>query len=500
MSPHGDRIRLIDLFWKGKENFYYNMKRSEIFFSSIQVPIDFIMILLAATSAYFLRSLPIFEGYVSKVFTFGFREYIVSVLMLSPLFIIILAVEGLYKMRVTRRFWHEAYGVGRALTLGLIILIIVIFLNREWFSSRFVILVGWGLAVLYIALSRTLIQIIQRWLLTHKGIGVHRVLLIGTNKKMQVLRRQFRRDMGRGYKVVDQIDDVSITHIKEIRQKKGVDEIIIGDPSFTDDELTKLMDFCQINNITYKYVPTTSQTSRFTMQIFAGEPIIEYQHTPLDGWARILKRAYDLVAGSVLTVLFAPLMLLIAILIKLEDPNGPIIYKNERIGENDKKFFVYKFRYMQWKYCITKENPELKEALAFEKKLIEEKNSRRGGILYKIKDDPRKMKVGAFIERFSLDELPQFFNVLRGDMSLVGPRPHQEREVERYAEYHRRLLTIKPGITGMAQVSGRSDLAFEDEYRLDVFYIENWSLWLDIAICLKTAGALLHRRKNSGTK
>ena len=136
----------------------------------------------------------------------------------------------------------------------------------------------------------------------------------------------------------------------------------------------------------------------------------------------------------------------------------------------------------------------------FEKNLIAERNTRQGGVLYKIKDDPRRMKVGVVIERYSLDELPQFFNVLKGDMSLVGPRPHQEREVDRYAEYHRRLLTIKPGVTGMAQVSGRSDLAFEDEYRLDVFYIENWSLWMDVLICLKTAGALLKRRKNNGHK
>ena len=106
------------------------------------------------------------------------------------------------------------------------------------------------------------------------------------------------------------------------------------------------------------------------------------------------------------------------------------------------------------------------------------------------------MKVGRVIERLSLDELPQFWNVLRGEMSLVGPRPHQEREVEQYREYHRRLLTIKPGITGMPQVSGRSDLPFEDEYRLDVYYIENWSVWLDISLCLRTVGAILHRRKN----
>ncbi|OGI22318.1 MAG: hypothetical protein A2808_00970 [Candidatus Moranbacteria bacterium RIFCSPHIGHO2_01_FULL_55_24] len=473
------------------------MKRSEVFFSTIQVPIDLIMILLAAATAYFLRGLPIFEGYVSRVFNLGFEEYIRSVAYLLPFFIIVFAVEGLYTMRVTRRFWAEFYSVGKATGLSLVILIIAIFLNREWFSSRFVILFGWGFSVLYIALARLAIQQIQKWLLKHKGIGTHRVLLIGSSEKMYTIKKELKRDRGLGYKVVDQIDDASITHIKEIREAKGIDEIIIGDASLTDDELEKLLDYCQINNITYKYIPTTLQTSRFTMRIFRGEPIIEYQHTPLDGWGRVLKRAFDIVAGFGLTLLFSPLMLLIALLIKLEDPDGPIIYKNERIGENGKKFFVYKFRYMQWRYCITKENPQLKEAIAFEKKLIEERNVRKGGILYKIKDDPRRMRIGAFIERSSLDELPQFFNVLRGDMSLVGPRPHQEREVDRYAEYHRRLLTIKPGVTGMAQVSGRSDLAFEDEYRLDVFYIENWSLWLDIQICLKTAGALLRRRRNA---
>ena len=454
------------------------------------------MIVLAAVSAYYLRGLPLFESYVSRVFNLSIEDYIRFALLVAPLFILILALEGLYSMRTTRSFWREVSGVTKAITLGLIILMIAVFLNREWFSSRFVILVGWGLAVVYVVLARYLLQRIQKHLLVTKGIGIHRILLIGNNEKMNALRRLLVRNKKLGYRVVDQIEVASVNYIKGIRQTKGVDEIIVGDPSLTDDEQGKLFDFCQINNIVYKYIPTTLQTTRFTMQLFNGEPLIEFQHTPLDGWGKVLKRGYDVIAGTILTVLFAPFMLLIALLIKLEDPAGPIIYKNERIGENGKKFFVFKFRYMQWKYCITKENKNLKEAIEFEKKLIAERNVRKGGILYKIKDDPRKMKVGAFIERYSLDELPQFLNVLRSEMSLVGPRPHQEREVNRYSEYHRRLLTIKPGITGMAQVSGRSDLPFEDEYRLDVFYIENWSLWLDVLICLKTARALLRRRKN----
>ena len=473
------------------------MKRSEIYFSAIQVPVDFLMIVLAGLSAYYLRSLPMFEGYVSRVFNISFQNYLEFTLFVAPFFLLIMAFEGLYTMRATRTFTKEAYGVARAVSLGLVVLVIAVFLNREWFSSRFVILVGWALTVAYIVVARYAIQRVQKWYLVNKGIGMHRVLLIGTNQKMYTLRKLLMNNKKLGYRVVDEIDTASVTRVKEIRAEKGVDEIIVGDPTLTDDEQEKLFDYCQINNITYKYFPTTLQTQRFSMKIWNGEPIIEFQHTPLDGWGRVLKRTYDIIAGFGLTVLFSPLMLVVAILIKLEDPDGPIIYKNERIGENGEKFFVYKFRYMQWKYCVTKENPAMEQAIAYEKQLIAEKNVRKGGILYKIKDDPRKMKVGAFIERFSLDELPQFFNVLQGTMSLVGPRPHQEREVERYSQYHRRLLTMRPGVTGMAQVSGRSDLAFEDEYLLDVFYIENWSLWLDIIICLKTAGALVRRRKNT---
>lgn len=472
------------------------MKRSEIFFGAIQVPVDLMMIVLAGVTAYFLRGLPIFQPFVSKVFNLSFEDYLNFCLTVAPFFVIIMTVEGLYTMRATRSFWKEIYGVARAITLGLIVLVVAVFLNREWFSSRFVILVGWALAIAYVTAARFLVQRVQKWLLVNKGIGIHRVLLIGVNEKMNQLKKQLTKDKKLGYRIVDQIEIASVNYIKTIRKKKGIDEIIMGDPSVTDDEQGKLFDYCQINNITYRYLPTALQTSRFSMQIFNGEPIIEFHHTPLDGWGSVLKRAFDFFAGTLLTILFSPVMLIIAILIKLEDPNGPIVYKNERIGESGNKFYVYKFRYMLWKYCISEKNPDLQSALAFEKKLIEERNVRKGGILYKIKNDPRKMKIGAFIERFSLDELPQFFNVLKGEMSLVGPRPHQEREVDHYSEYHRRLLTIKPGVTGMAQVSGRSDLAFEDEYRLDVYYIENWSLWLDIIICFKTARALLLPRKN----
>jgi exopolysaccharide biosynthesis polyprenyl glycosylphosphotransferase len=338
------------------------------------------------------------------------------------------------------------------------------------------------------------LQKIQKYILKTRGTGVHRLLLIGGNGKVDFIKKIIKNDPHAGYHIVGSIETASIHVIREIRKKLGVDEIIVCDSTLTDAEQEKLIDYCAINNIAYKFMPTTLQTARFEVSILNGEPIIEVKHTPLDGWGKIIKRTFDLIGASILIIILSPVMLLTAIAIWLET-GGPIIYKNERIGSDGKRFFVYKFRYMKWEYCVSRENDNNKKALKYEKELIEKQSLRRGP-LYKIKNDPRKTRVGAFIERFSIDELPQLFNVIKGDMSLVGPRPHQEREVEKYNEYHRRLLTIKPGISGMAQISGRSDLQFENEYKLDVFYIENWSLWLDIQTCLKTIFVLFKKRKN----
>lgn len=186
-------------------------------------------------------------------------------------------------------------------------------------------------------------------------------------------------------------------------------------------------------------------------------------------------------------------MLLTAIAIKI-DSRGPVIFRNERVG-NDGNFNVYKFRYLKLEHCTGCQNPEYEKALETEEELIKNQSVRKGP-LYKIKNDPRKTRVGQIIEAFSIDELPQLFNVFLGNMSLVGPRPHQPREVEKYEIWQKRTLSIKPGITGLAQISGRSDIDFKDEAKLDIYYIENWSLWLDIEILFKTIFVLLKKRKN----
>ena len=455
---------------------------------------DMVMIVMAALSAFVIREFPVFIALQPKLYNFPLKSYLAAVLMVVPFFILTYALEGLYDMKVTRNFWKETMRVFFATSIGLVVIIVAIFLKREWFSSRFIILTAWMLAVMYVTAGRYILNQIQRYLLKSRGIGVHRLLLIGHNGKIKRIQELVRKNYYLGYRIVGSIETASIHAIREIKEISGVDEIIVCDPTLTDSEQIKLIDYCAINNIAYKFIPTTLQTARFEAGLFNGEPIIEIRHTPLDGWGKILKRTFDIAGSFILLIIFSPIMLLAALAIWLET-GRPIIYKNERMGNDGKLFPVYKFRYMRKELCTDPHTPEGKKALEYEKQLIAELSIRKGP-LYKIKNDPRKTIVGAFIEKYSIDELPQFFNVLRGNMSLVGPRPHQKREIEKYNEYHRRLLTIKPGITGMAQISGRSDLQFEDEYKLDVYYIENWSLWLDIQICLKTVSVLFRRRMN----
>lgn len=475
-------------------------KRSELMFSALQVPTDILMIFSAALTAFAIRNIPEVLAYNQalvknpKLYTFPLESFLRVILMVIPFIILVYALEGLYNLRVTRKFWREARSVFVATSIVLVGIIVAIFLKREWFSSRFIILSGWFLVVAYVIIGRFTLHKIQKYLLVKKGIGVYRLLLVGNNAKMDRINKIIKKSKELGYKIIGHVDTGSVRLIREIKKQLGVDEIIVCDSSLTDEEQEKMIDFCAINNIAYKFIPTTLQTARFEAGIFSGEPIIEVKHTPLEGWGRILKRIFDIIASILLIILFSPLMAIIAFAVWMET-GRPIIYKNQRIGDYGRKFFLYKFRYMRLEFCTNPNTPEGKKALEYEKELIE-KLSIKKGPLYKIKNDPRKTNVGTFIEKYSLDELPQLFNVLMGDMSLIGPRPHQEREVDKYHEYHRRLLTIKPGVSGMAQVSGRSDLEFEDEYKLDVYYIENWSLWLDIQICLKTVTTIFKKRRN----
>jgi exopolysaccharide production protein ExoY len=225
----------------------------------------------------------------------------------------------------------------------------------------------------------------------------------------------------------------------------------------------------------------------------AGIQFIEIRLTPLEGWGRVAKRIFDL-AGAILGIIvLSPLLVLVALLVKLRDPKGPILYRHRRLSRNGSIVEVLKFRTMLWRYCDGPDRPfksaEETFAAMGRPDLVEEFK-----ISQKVEHDPRVSRLGVFLRRSSLDELPQLFNVLLGHMSLVGPRPIVEDELDHYGEQSAIFLALKPGITGLWQISGRSDISYEDRVKLDIYYVENWNLLLDIKILFKTVMTILSGR------
>ena len=320
--------------------------------------------------------------------------------------------------------------------------------------------------------------------------------MLGKNDFAESLKKAIKDNPYLGYILVDHQEEINFKRIEILKKQNKIDEIIESNPSVNKKDLFRLKEFCIRNRIAFKYVPTLIQTSNFKLEVFLGEPLVEIKNTSLEGWGKIIKRGFDVMGALVGIILFGPIMLITTIITWI-DSGFPAIYFNRRVNHKGGEFDLYKVRYMKRKYCHGKQfsAKHNKKALKYLDDLIE-KQSIKKGPLYKIKDDPRKTKFGTFIEKYSIDELPQFFNVLKGSMSLVGPRPHQPMEVDKYKDYQRRVLTIKPGITGMAQISGRSDLSFNQEVKLDIYYIENWSLWRDLQIIYRTIPTLLRGRKN----
>jgi exopolysaccharide biosynthesis polyprenyl glycosylphosphotransferase len=274
----------------------------------------------------------------------------------------------------------------------------------------------------------------------------------------------------------------NLDHLETIVQNQKIDHIIQTNSEIPQIESLHLIDFCQSEHIQYSFIPSNLEVQRSNLEIetSAGMPIIKIKTTPIDGWNRLLKRIFDICGALAGLILFSIPMAIIAIAIKI-DSKGPIIFCRKddgspvyRIGQYGKKIRFYKFRTMK----PNTDSLRYKELAA--------QNIRKDSPLVKIKDDPRITKLGRFLRKTSLDELPQFWSVLIGDLSLVGPRPHLPEEVAKYQKHQHFVLNIKPGITGLAQISGRSDLSFDEEVRLDRYYIENWSLWKDIKILLKT--------------
>jgi exopolysaccharide biosynthesis polyprenyl glycosylphosphotransferase len=476
------------------------MKRSELIFSSLLVPLDFIMIILAGISAYYIRYADFFQKLRPVIFNLNFPLFLNLVLIISFLWIIIFAFAGLYSIKSARKLVKEIYRVVLACSTGFVLIVISIFIRRELFDSRFIVLAGYFLAIFYVSFGRIIIRFIQRALFKNE-IGLKKIVLVGNSKTSDILIHEFSKNNNFGYKIVKRLRNFDLEteqSMNEFIKNSEIDEIIQSDPNLSKAEVLRLYDFTDDNHIIFKYAADLLGTKVLKTEVneVAGIPIVEIKKTPLDGWGRIVKRVFDIMFSLIFLIILSPLMLLIAIIIKL-DSKGSIFYLDYRAGQYNKKFLFYKFRSMLSHLCdgegpsSSKEGNKLLEELTADAKL----NTRKNDPLHKIQNDPRITRFGKFIRRWSLDELPQLFNVLKGDISLIGPRPHMTLETMRYENRHKKVFTVKPGITGIAQISGRSDLSFDEEVKLDTYYIENWSLLLDLSILLRTPLAIIKKRK-----
>lgn len=473
-----------------------SLKRIELIIGALLVPLDYMMLIAAGYTAYVVRFGNTITSLRAAVYVLPFGDYMKILLASSVAMVVIFAFNRMYDITGTRRILDELRKIVLACSTGVLIVMILFFFNRELFSSRFIILSAWLLSVTYLAAMRLTVIIVERWLF-RRGVGVHRVLLIGSSRTASILFDAFRNSPSLGYSVIERalVADASLfDKINKVIKIKAIDDIIVADQELSRDQIARLIEFSKVHHLDFKYAADIfdTQVSHIAMRPVAGIPLVELRRTPLQGWGRIFKRAIDMVFSSLALVVFSPLMLGTAMAVRLDSP-GPIIYKNRRVGEIGREFDTLKFRSMKQEYCIGEQFGNPAAALALEQTLIAERSIKSGPV-YKIKDDPRVTKVGKFIRKLSLDEFPQFWNVLKGEMSLVGPRPHQPREVEQYVDYERAILTMKPGISGLAQISGRSDLEFSEEMRLDTYYMENWSILLDVYILFKTPFTLLKKR------
>ena len=460
------------------------MKKTDLTFSAILVPIDYAMIILAGIAAYFLRYKDWVQGIRPVIFNLNFQAYFSYIWWIALVWLAIFVIAGLYQIKGSRKVFDEIGKVFLACSTGMLAVIVAAFFSRELFDSRFILLAVWVFSFIFVSSARLIVRGIQR-LFYLKGVGVHRIILIGFENSAEDIAKEIYKNKTLGYEIIGRFNNLqngNLGKLLELYKSKGIDEILQSDTSLSRLENLALLDFADEHHITFKYAADffDTQSKNVDLYTIAGVPIVEVKRTKLDGWGKILKRFFDIMFSFLFLMILLPMFLIIAFIIKI-DSKGQIFYASKRVGAKGRIIKIWKFRSM------------VQNAERLKKKLLSQ-NERQDGPLFKMDYDPRVTRVGKFIRKWSIDELPQFFNILQGDMSLVGPRPHEPNEVAEYEKHHKKLLNIKPGVTGMAQVSGRSDLEFEEEVKLDTFYIENWSPWIDLIILIKTPFVVLLRR------
>ena len=455
------------------------IKENQRLLNQIQVVLDGIVIVIAYAMAWYLRFRSgIFE---LDIWYLSLQDYMKWLLLIVPGFLLLYYIFKLYvpKRVLGRRL--EAWRILQANLLGVMILIMILYMIRQTDISRRMLFIFGVLDVFGEVLERNIIRIILRKI-RKNGYNLKQILLVGYSNATEEYIDRIKMNPEWGYqirgilddnveigfeykdiKVIGWLDDLEI-----ILPENRLDEIVItlGLQEYT--KLGKVVGLCEKSGVHTKFIPDYNNiipTKPYTEDV-QGLPVINIRHVPLTNWLnRFMKRTMDIFGAIVAIILFSPVMLVVTIIMKITDP-GPLIFKQERIGLKNKPFYMYKFRSM----VVQKETDEKKG--------------------WTVKDDPRVTPIGKFMRKTSIDELPQLFNILKGDMSLVGPRPERPQFVEKFKEEIPRYMIkhqVRPGLTGWAQVNGyRGDTSIRKRIEYDLYYIENWTLGFDIKIIFLT--------------
>jgi exopolysaccharide biosynthesis polyprenyl glycosylphosphotransferase len=426
--------------------------------------------------------------------------YVRFSLILSAVVVLILFNSSFYREQAAEFGWEEFFSLIRAVTLTTVVGVFVTFLFRGYLNlpdtlpySRLMLALWWVNAIFLMTVWRLFVSRHARYLGELGGSG-NRTLIVGTNVRSQRFVEAITRSRRRAYEPVglvsvpehedgqSELEIVgTVDELARLLAEGIADRVVIADTSIGTERVVQIFNACDRTDVKLSIIPDLFEvvSSSSQMREIAGVPVFEVQPEVVRQWGRAVKRTMDLVLGPMILLFLTPVFLLTCVAIWLES-GRPFFFSQQRVGKGERHFRMLKFRSMH----VGAE--KLREEMA--------PLNETGGHVFKVRSDPRMTRVGRWLRRFSIDELPQIINVLRGEMSLVGPRPYPVYEVSQFNHTERKRFDLMPGITGLAQVSGRSDLDFEEGIRLDLFYIETWSPWLDIKILFKTIPAVLRGR------
>lgn len=447
---------------------------------------DFFALLLAFVMAYILRvkldPRPLIEQIPAL-------DYLWAFVFVLPLWIIVHAAIGLYNPRVYEKRFTEIGHLFIGSFVGILVVIGYDFVSEGGiFPARLVPIYGLALGFAILLVFRTIARIC-RHLLFKLGVGISNVLIVGNTPTTADLIESIKNTRSTGFKVIGTVG-LNVPGIKHFTTFKdavssNTAHAIIQTELYSNQEKnSEILNFAQQNHLSFRFIPGNSDLfiGNIAVELFANQPVIAVHQTALIGWGRILKRVFDIFASSLLLVILSPLFLLIS-LFEIAG-GGSVFFRQARLTRFNNQFRVYKFRTMRHEYNGL--SPEQAFTKMGKPELV--KKYREGGD--QLVKDPRVSPLGKFLRTTSLDELPQLFNVLKGDLSLVGPRALVPEELSAYEKRHT-ILSVKSGLTGLAQVSGRRNINFEERRKLDMYYVQNWSFWLDIVILLKTVRVVL---------